>query len=126
MTFATGGFTFAAAPMGLVVNGVEPLLLGYALTIGDTVVSLPPDETTLLISSGSIILTRTTTMGLGGLVMSRFGPQGRPAVPRATAATTNVNGVVFMLYAGKGPKAGVVWLAMGAVTVAVALWVGFS
>jgi len=126
ITFATDGFTFAAAPTGLVVNGVETLLPGQALTIGGTVVSLTPGESILLIGSDSITLTRTSTMGLGGLIMSGFGPQGGPAIPRATATTTNTDGAVFTLYAGKGPKQGVVWREMGAITIAVVLWVGFS
>ncbi|MCJ1244776.1 hypothetical protein MMC30_001976 [Trapelia coarctata] len=123
--FTTDGVTFDAASTGFVVNGVETLLPGQAVTVGGTVVSLTPGESILVIGSDAIPLRETTTMGLGGLIISPFGPPGSPASPTATATTTYANGTVLTFFAGKGSRAGVVWWKMGVVVMGVVLWVSF-
>lgn len=126
ITFTTDGLTFAAAPTGLVINGVETLRPGEAVTMNGTVVSLTPGQPTLVIGSDSIPLATTTTMGLGGLIMSGFGPPPSQTSPIPTATTTKANGTVLTLFAGKSSRQGVVWREMGFLVMGVALWVGFS
>lgn len=98
------------------MNGVKTLLPGQAVTVGDTVVSLTPGESILVVGSHSVPLAETTTMGLGGLIISGFGP---PASPTATATTINANGTVLTFFAGPGTKSGVAWYKMGGMVIGV-------
>lgn len=109
LVFTVNSAVFTAAPMGYDIDG-HTLVPGSAVEIAsDVMASLGPSGTDIVLIGSSrtttIQLAPTTVIGLGGLIMTGFGPIGQPppAMKTVTASATGPNGSIIYFY-GTGTR----------------------